>query len=324
MTKALALICAAGIALVTSACQSVAPASLPAATAPRVAPDSDVFLAELDLAAGTVGKVRNITRRPGYDNQPTFLADGNALWFVSDRSGANDVYRYDIDSAGATQVTATKESEFSPTPLPEGEGFSAIRVAAPDSVGEAYTESQQLWRYSADGVPLASVLPMRRVGYHAWLDASHVVLSLVGSVEQKQAKSVVLADLASGSTVLLAMPTGRSLGRTPDGKRISFVDKRDPANWMVVAMAPGDNAPTPLVATPKGPPGEKDSERSEDYCWLPDGGLLMAKDSQLLRWDGKTGGAFRPFADLKDLGGAITRLAVSRDGKRLAFVVQMR
>ncbi len=135
---------------------------------------------------------------------------------------------------------------------------------------------------------------------------------------------LLLADLARGSNVLLAENAGRSLARTPDGKRISFVDKRDAANWMVVAMGPGDAAPTPLVATPKGAAGEADTERSEDYAWLPDGCLIMARGSELLRWDGKVGSPMRVFADLKGLDGPIKRLAVSRDGKQIAFVVQKR
>jgi hypothetical protein len=194
----------------------------------------------------------------------------------------------------------------------------------PDQKGEAYTESQQLWRYSVTGKPLMPVLAMGRIGYHAWLDGHRVALFIVGNEARKVDNSLVLADLVTGARTQLSSKVGRSLARTPDGKRISFVDKRDPANWMVAAMAPGDTQPTPLVATPRGPAGEKDTDRSEDYVWLPDGSLLMAKESKLLRWDGRAGSELREFATLKDQGGPIKRLAVSRDGKRIAFVMQKR
>ncbi len=316
------------LALSLGACSSVpvsAPAPVPAAPAvPAAPPESEVFLAELDLASGKVSQIKNISRNKGYDNQPAFTPDGAAVLFVSDRSGTTDVYRYDLSSERIVQVTATVESEFSPTPLPDRAGFSATHVTMPTAKGDAYTDSQQLWRYSMEGKPLASVLAMGRIGYHTWFDAKRVAMFIVGSETREIDHSLVLADLAAGTSTVMATKIGRSLGRTPDGKRISFVDKRDPANWMVVAMAPGEAQPSPIVATPKGAVGEADSERSEDYAWLPDGGLLMAKDGRLLRWDGKPGTGLAQFAEIKDLAGPIKRLAVSRDGKRLAFVVQAR
>jgi hypothetical protein len=62
---------------------------------------------------------------------------------------------------------------------------------------------------------------------------------------------------------------------------------------------------------------------SEDYAWLPDGSILMAKGSTLLRWDGKPGSAFVRFAEVPNLGGDIKRLVASKDGKYLALVVLM-
>jgi hypothetical protein len=321
----------AAVAALLAGCQATpatapaaAPSPAPAAATAPARPDSDIYLASLNLAAGTVGAASNVTRHPGYDNQPAFVPGADALWFVSDRSGSTDVYRYDIAGATTTRVTATNESEFSPTALPDGPGFSATHVIAPDAKGDAYTDSQQLWRYSANGKPLAAVVSMGRIGYHAWLDANRVALFIVGSPARNVPNTLLLADLAKGGTVQLASDAGRSLGRTPDGKRISFLDKRDPANWTIVAMAPGEAQPTPLVAAPAARAGEAASERSEDYAWLPDGGIMMAQDQRLLRWDGKPGGAFKLYAELPNLDGAIKRLAVSSDGKRIAFVVQKR
>ena len=315
MNKTVLSTCALSLALCSTAlhAQTVAP------VAPPPAPQSNIFVADLDLAAGTARQVRNITPHAGYNNQPAFHA-GSVL-FVSDRTGSTDVYRYDLASGATSQVTATAAAEFSPTPLADGSGFTVTRVADPEQKGETYTESQQLWRYGFDGKPVAAVLPTGRVGYHSWLDAGHVALFLVGNDERKVPHTLVLADLAKGSTALLSSAPGRALGRAPDGKRISFVDKSDPAHWVISAMAAGERLPMVLVATP---PADKDADRSEDYCWLPDGSLMMGKGAVLWRWDGKAGSPMRPFADLGDVGGDIKRLAASPDGKRLAFVVQMR
>lgn len=327
--KLIVSLLAAGASLLIAGCQSapVAVSALPSAPATPAAParpESDVYLADLNLAAGTVGPASNVTRHPGYDNQPAFIPGADALWFVSDRSGSTDVYRYDIARAATTRVTSTAEGEFSPTALPEGAGFSATHVKAPDAKGDAYTDSQQLWRYSADGKPLAAVLATGRIGYHAWLDANRVALYIVGSPARNEPNTLLVADLAKGTTVALASHAGRTLGRTPDGKRISFLDVRNRASWMIVAMAPGDTQPTPLVAAPPARPGEAESDRSEYYTWLPDGGIMMAQDQRLLRWDGKPGSTFRVFAAIPKLDGAIKRIAVSSDGKRIAFVVQKR
>ena len=102
--------------------------------------------------------------------------------------------------------------------------------------------------------------------------------------------------------------------------------KSDPKRWVVAAMGAMDARPAVLIDTPVGPAGEpngtQETDRSEDFCWLPDGALLMAQGSKFLRWDGRPRSGFKLFADLGELGGQIKRIAVSRDGTQLAFVVQ--
>jgi len=298
--------------------QSPPPAPTP------VVPDTDVFVADLDLAAGKVGVPRNVTTRPGYDNQPAFLAGGDALLYVArDDSGSTDVWRVDLATGTRTQVTATPEAEYSPTPLADGSGFSAVRVEAPHAAGETFTESQRLFRYGFDGMPRGPVLAdVRRVGYHAWIDASHVALFIVGNAEAKIAHSLVLASLPKGTITPLAPDIGRSLGRAPDG-RVTFVDQSSADSWNLAAIAPGDAEPSLLTPIPKGSADEKPADRSQDFCWLPDGTLMMANGKRLLRWDGNPGSEWTTLAQFADLPGTIRRLTTSRDGKRVAFVVDM-
>jgi hypothetical protein len=284
------------------------------AWAQALTPVANIFLVDLDLKAGTASKVRNIVPHKGYNNQPAFMPDGSAILFVSDRTGSTDVYRYDVRSGVTTQVTDTKDAEFSPTPLADGSGFTVTRVADPALKGEAYTETQQLWRYGYDGKPQANMVQVNRIGYHAWQGNGQVALFLVGNADQKKPHTLVLAQAGSDKTTVLSEAPGRSLGRTPDG-RVSFVDKTHAAQWTVSAVGK-DGKPQVLVATAGGD--------SEDYCWLPDGSLMMGKGTQLWRWDGKAGSPMRMYADLGELGGDIKRMAASPDGKSLAFVVQMR
>lgn len=299
-----------------------APAAAPAATPP----DTEVFVATLDLAAGRVGTPRNVSERVGYDNQPAFLPDGSALLYIAAASvgGNTDVFRYDLASGTRSQVTATLEAEYSPTPLADGSGFSAIRVLTPELEGEAYTESQRLHKYGFDGKPIAPVHDSwKRVGYHAWLDDGRLALWLVGGGPTKLPNTLVLATVADGKQVPLAKDAASVISRSPEG-RVTFVDQSIPNAWSLATMMPGDLKPTPIVATPKFA-GETERERSREFCWLPDGTLLMARGSTLLRFDSRTPGAgFTTLAEFPDLPGNITRLAASRDGKHLAFVVEVR
>ncbi len=304
----------------------LAPAALLAtsASAADAKPDVGLFLARLDLAAGTVREARNLTPGKGANFQPSFTRDGAAVLFASDRSGSNNIYRHDIASGQTAAVTSTPHNLYSPTPLPDGSGFSAIRVVDADPAYGIESKQPSLWRFGWDGQEIAPAVPTMRVGYHAWIDAQRLALFIVDDVADRNAHQAVLFNRATGKTTPLSAKPGRSLGRTPDGKRATFVDQTDPAHWRICALGEGDAQPQALVETPIGPEGEKDANRSQYFVWLPDGSMLMARGNLLLRWDGKPGGSFLPFAELADLGGAIRNIAVSPDGKRLAFSVLLK
>src|SRR5947207_2523419 len=114
---------------------SVAPRQqpTPAPTQAAAPPDTEIFLASLTSSDGrpVVGPAVNITRSPGYDNQPSFTPDGNSVLFTSIRGGRQtDIYRYDFSSGATVRVTDTPESEYSPTVTPDGAHISVIRVEA--------------------------------------------------------------------------------------------------------------------------------------------------------------------------------------------------
>ncbi|MBV8036946.1 hypothetical protein [Roseateles sp.] len=300
-------------------------ALLCAAAAPALAadarPDIAIVLARLDLATGRVSEVKRITDTRGANFQPAFTRDGSALLYASDRSGSNNVYRHDFASGKTTALTNTEHNLYSPTPLPDGSGFSAIRVVDADPNYGIESKQPSLWRFGWDGQAIAPVVPVLRVGYHAWIDAQRLALFIVDDVAQRNAHRAVIFNRATGQTTPLTDKPGRSLGRAPDGRRASFVEQADPAHWRICAMGEGDAAPQVLVETPLGPEGEKDPNRSQYYAWLPDGSLLMARERLLLRWDGRPGSGFKPLAELADVGGAIRNIAASPDGTRLAFSV---
>lgn len=279
-------------------------------------PTVAVYLAQLDLPAGKVSGLHTISAGLGNSFQPSFTLDGGALLFVaSGPDGQQQIYRHDIEQGQNRALTRGSDKLYSPTPLPDGRGFSVVRVVTPDPFYGAEATEPPVWCYGWDGQPIDAALPTRRVGYHAWIDAQQLALFLVDEQPERQAHTAVLVHRRSGQRTLLSSKPGRGFGRTPDGRRASFIDQSDPAHAYIMAKGAGDSEPQRLVEAPAG---------SQYFAWLPDGSMLMAQGETLLRWDGKPGSAFAPFATLPELNGSIGNIAVSPDGKRIAFSVRAR
>jgi dipeptidyl aminopeptidase/acylaminoacyl peptidase len=274
-------------------------------------PDTEVFLASLSVQDGkaVLGKPVNISSSPGYDNQPSFTADGRSILFTSGRAGGTtDIYRYDIDARAVTRVTETPEAEYSPTLTPDGKGISVIRVEADGT--------QRLWRFTPDGKQPALVLTdVKPVGYHAWADAQTLALFVLG-----QPATLQLADTTTGKAETIASGIGRSITRVPGRGTICFVVREraaegKPASASIRELDPRTRQVTTLVAAV---PGAADP----DLAWTPDGMLLMAHDGALHGWR-RGDAAWTRLADLEPLGlRGVSRLAVSPKGDRIAIVAR--
>jgi hypothetical protein len=265
-------------------------------------PATDIYLAELRGRSGRleIGTPVNATRRPGYDNQPFFVADGRSFVYTAVVDGQADAFRYEIASGRSARLTATPESEYSPTPLPDGSGFSVVRVEA-DS-------TQRLWRFDWDGTHAALVLPnVKPVGYHAWGDAHTVALFVLGRPATLQ-----VAETRTGTTAQIAADIGRGLQAIPGRGLITFVQKGADSAWSIVELDLRTRAMRPLVRTLQG---------VDLYARTPDGVLLMAQGSKVYQWSPARGKEWEEVADFAGAGlENITRLAVSPRGNRLALV----
>src|SRR5262249_42680455 len=109
------------------------PAVIGLGAAPLTAPappGARIYLGGLRGRPGEVvaEAVKNVTNRPGYDNQPHFSPDGKTLFYTSVRDGQSDIYRVDLASGAITAFTNTPESEYSPTVMPGGKEIAVIRV----------------------------------------------------------------------------------------------------------------------------------------------------------------------------------------------------
>jgi hypothetical protein len=283
-------------------------------------PDTEVFLASLSVRGGKVeiGTPINISKNPGYDNQPSFTPDGAAVLFTSVRGDrkpdsansaatGSDIYRYDIAAQRLTQVTSTPEAEYSPTVTPDGHHISVIRVEADGT--------QRLWQFATDGKQPELVLrDIKPVGYHAWANPSLLVLFVLG-----QPATLQVADARTGQSQVAATGVGRSIQRIPGGG-VSFVlravstDGKPPV-LTISELDPGTRQTRPLVRAPAG-------ATEADTAWTPDGLLLVPFEGRLFGW--RRGEAeMTAVADLTPLGvRTVTRLAISPKGDRIALVAQ--
>lgn len=301
--------------------QATPPPPVAAPPAGQAPPDTEIYLAPLKIANGVieVGTPLNITNSPGYDNQPSFTPDGAGVLFTSVRGtlpaslgGSNtqsDIYKYDIARRATSRVTQTPESEYSPTPMPDGRGISVIRV---ESDG-----SQRLWSIHPSGpkIQAAVILPdIKPVGYHAWADDRTLALFVLG-----QPATLQLADTRTGTARTVASDIGRSIQRVPPAgavRDISFVQRERDGQTVrltIKKLNPVSGEVSVLTSAVEG-------SREADTAWMPDGTLLMANDDVLYGWKpGQTG--WKEIASLARLSlRGVTRLAVSPAGDYLAIV----
>lgn len=246
----------------------------------------------------------NVTDREGYDNQPAFSLDGRSLWFTSIwEDDQADIYRIRLQSGVRQRMTFTRQSEYSPTPMPDGSGFSVVRVEDDGT--------QRLWGFSMDGRDAELLLPdIAPVGYHVWLSERLVALFVVGEPNR-----LVLADLESGRRDTIATNVGRSLHRVPGQNALSFVQKDSDA-WTIDVFDVRTGATRTLTATLPG---------QEDFAWTPDGILLAADRDVIYSWS-SDGGDWEIFLDFSRSPaiGTISRIAVSPRGEMIAFVAERR
>ena len=279
--------------------------ALSAAEAVAQASNTDVYLAPLSRRGDSlvVGAAENVTRRAGYDNQPSFLPDASALLYtVVGADGQADIWRYDIRSRRASRLTATPESEYSATVMPGGARFSVIRVER-DS-------TQRLWSFALDGSdPRIVLTALKPVGYHAWLGPNRLAVYVLGTPS-----TLRVIDREGSNDEVRARDVGRALQRIPGQGWYSFT-RRDSTKSLWITAQPFEGGPlAPLVPTPTD---------NEYHAWTPEGALLSASGGSIVRWNAHTGddGEWLPVALVPGVKN-ISRLAVSPDGRWLAFVAE--
>ena len=264
-------------------------------------PNTEIFLFDLNTENGKfqLSNFKNISNNEGYDNQPSFL-DDNVILFSSNRKGQTDIAKYYSNYDSKIWLNHTEGSEYSPLKIPNHNAVSAIRL---DKDGK-----QLLYNYSLSNGESSVLIEDLVIGYHVWLNDNTVLSSVLDGNNL----SLYLSNIDTKTNRKLEENVGRSLHKIPNSNLISFVSKKDSLKWKIKSIDPVSGSIKHLKIT---------LDKIEDYCWLPNGTLLMGKDDKLYKYKPKRDSNWIEIASLSDFGiKNITRLTVNAEGTKLAIV----
>jgi len=265
-------------------------------------PEMDVYLVELsgDPDQPVFGEPRNVTARPGYDNQPVFLPDGSGFLYTAYVDDQADTYRYEIADGSIHRVTASTAGEWAPALTPDGAGFTISR-----NEPEGF---QRLWRFPMDGrSPKVVLRDITGAGYHTWVDDHTVALYLL-----PEPAELVLIDVRTEERRVVARDVGRCIQQVPGRREIAYLDKSDADAWLIRYLD---------LETMEFTRSLPALDEREDFAFAADGSILVGREGRVYRNRPGTDD-WEVLADWEGrLPGGITRIALSPTGRHMAFVV---
>ena len=268
---------------------------------------SEIILFDLKIKKDKIvlSNPKNITNHPGYDNQPSFHPDLPFIYFSSfNDEQRSDIKRYNMKDGTTINITTTNEREYSPTVTPDKQFLSCII--------QRDNAAQDLGKYPIDGGEPALIIDNLIVGYHVWIDNSHLALFVLGG--EGKPNNLHFVRLPTKADTVLATDIGRSLHKVPNERAFSFIQRREKENKIMKY-----NIATGSVSEI----GTTMNQR-EDIAWASDGKIITSDGTKLFFMNSKKQGSqWMPVevAAGADLLKSITRIAVSPKGDKLAIVV---
>ncbi len=279
---------------------------------------ADIYLVDINLEDPiSIENPQSITGdRLGYDNQPSFDAEANAILYSSDQGGGekkqNDIYKHMIKTGENIRVTSTPDMyEFSPMIAPGGGFMSSIRA---EDHGFSVI---RLWKYDLNGEnPQVLFETVKLVGYYGWYDNKTVLMFVMQEeVDQPMKIEMWWGDTETGTTKKIIDNPGRCFKKIPGEQAMSFVHKGSESEWHIKKLDMNDLAKTTTIV--------KTLEGSEDFVWTDEGVILAAQANSIYKYKPLEDTTWKKIWEFSQLGGSqeIQRLALSPDGRRMAFVV---
>jgi Tol biopolymer transport system component len=265
-------------------------------------PDTDIFLAKISANHGKLsfGTPFNITNRTGYDNQPSFTPDGKSVLFVSVKDTTqSDVYSYELSSKKISQLTATDESEYSPSCTNDRKNISVVRVDKDNG--------QRFYNIPANDIKNPHVVKGGdSIGYYCWLNDSLVAMFILGPANTFQ-----VLNTHTAQRKLIAGDIGRCMKLDADKKNMLFVIKQNENEWSIFRMNIASFAISKVTSTLKG---------SEDFAVMSDGTLLTGSEGKLFSYMPNVDKDWQQIADFTSTVKTFYRISVSPKNDFIALV----
>jgi hypothetical protein len=265
---------------------------------------SEVYLFNVKSKKGNLAlsNPKNITNHKGYDNQPSFHSSEPLIYYSSfNDDGRSDIKIYNYKTTETKSLTQTTEREYSPTLTSDKEFISCII--------QRDSGAQDLGKYPVAGGQAIVLIDNLIVGYHAWVDNDRLLLFVLG-----EPQTLHLYNIKTKEDKILAENIGRSLHKIPNENAMSFVHKVSDSVWVIKKLdltTLAINTITNALAT------------REDLCWTPGGRILMSNGTKIYSLNPKEE---KEWSELQlksgnDLIKGVTRLAINKEGNKLAVVV---
>ena len=241
----------------------------------------------------------NISKNPGYDNQPSFTKNGRHILFSSTRNNQTDIVSYNIRTDKKKWLTKTEGGEYSPLQIGSSNSFSAIRL---DPNGY-----QRLYKYSMYSKNSKELVKDLKIGYHLWVGRNELVSFVLGDPVTLQH-----SNLKTGENKILDINIGRAIHKLPKSGLVAYISKKQKP-WTVNTIDLENGSIKKMTSSLKG---------SEDFAVTKSGVLIMGRGSNLYSFDPKEQMGWVQIADLADHGlDGITRLAISPKMDKIVIVV---
>lgn len=272
---------------------------------------SEIFLFDIKVVNGQVhlSNGANITNHKGYDNQPAFHPSQPIIYYSSfDDSGRSDIKFYNYNTQKTSNLTVTREREYSPTVTPDGKFISCIL--------QRDNGAQDLVKYPIDGGKPEILIWHLKVGYHAWAGEKKLFLFIL---DDSIHFSLHYYYLEKNADTVIAENIGRSLHKIPGQNAMSFVQKVADKQFVIKKFDMNTGIISTII---NAMPGQ------DQICWLQNGILLTSDGSKLFSYQESS------FIEVKDrkwqpvifdsdpsMLKGVTRLATNVDNTKLAVVV---
>lgn len=247
----------------------------------------------------------NISAREGYDNQPSFTDDSQAILFSSFRNGQSDISKYFISEHYRVWITDTEANEFSPMPYPgKKKYFTCVRLNG--------DQTQFLYKYAYKKRPPELLIPDLRIGYYLWLDEKSLISFVIGDVESLQ-----VSNFKYKIRYPIEKNIGRSIQKIPasaglGSQLVSFISLQheSPEIYAIDPMTSDSKYITDPI------------EGSQDLAWTKNGSILMGHGNKIFKFHPQMDSEWQSVAVECPLPfDGISRMVISPDGTKIAVVV---